>query len=303
MVHLNTQRSYVTAGTSVTVNKPAGTQYKDIIWAFIFNTTANGQYISTPPSGWTRHAYNSRNGDPGSVELFYKIATNAEPDTYTWTMPASTNFMVTLSSFRGGFNPANPVNVTSNTLYYTDNAAIRAASMTTTAANLNLIMFNIFYGTSYTSYSVDTPPTVPTSWTLDYYHSYREMLYFFPYIYHTYWTGSGATGTMDTVMSRATGNKHSFVVALNAPVTATISGNVKKGGANLAGATVRLFHKDMGCLASKTTDASGNYSFSGDYGSGDYVIAGETYHLVIEYTDGSSNKFNAKSLWGIVPTT
>jgi hypothetical protein len=302
MIHLNTQTGNVTSGTSVTVKKPAGTQYKDIIWAYVFNTNANGAYISSAPSGWTRHAYNTRNGDPGSVELFYKIATNAEPDTYTWTMAGADTFMVTLSSFRGGFNPANPVNVTSNTLYYTDNGTIRAASMTTTAANLNLLLFVLWSESTYTSYSF-TDPTAPTTWTLDYSHINREMGYFWPRIYHTFWTGSGATGDMDTVTNRSDETKHAFAVALNAPVVATIAGNVKKGGANLAGATVRLFHKDMGCLASKTTDANGNYSFSGDYGSGDYVIAGETYHVVIEYTDGSSNKFNAKSLWGVVPTT
>lgn len=299
MLHLGTEKIQVYNATSLTCKRPAGVQYKDIMFALVFT---NGAYANSAPSGWTRHLY--ANPSP-YFELYYKIATNAEPENYTWGWAsAQTDNGITISAFRGGFNPSNPFNVSSNTIYGVNNSTIQAASMTTTVAGLYLLLFAGYYDGDYTSH-VFSDPTVPATFTRDYSHSYREMRYYWPLIFQTLWSSSGATGTMSftETNSRSTTWKHAFAVALNKPTTATISGNVKKGGANLAGATVRLFHKDMGCLASKTTDANGNYSFSGDYGTGDYVIAGETYHVVIEYTDGSSNKFNAKSLWGITPTT
>lgn len=75
----------------------------------------------------------------------------------------------------------------------------------------------------------------------------------------------------------------------------TISGQVTLGGTGVSGATVRLIDQTTDQEISKTTtDGSGNYSFT------TYVYPSRAYHLCVEYTDGSSNKYNAKSLWDVV---
>lgn len=77
----------------------------------------------------------------------------------------------------------------------------------------------------------------------------------------------------------------------------TISGTVTLGGTGVSGAIVRLIDQTTDTEVSKTTtDGSGNYSFTNT----PYLYPSRAYHICVEYTDGSSNKYNAKSLWGVV---
>jgi len=77
----------------------------------------------------------------------------------------------------------------------------------------------------------------------------------------------------------------------------TISGQVTLGGTGVSGAVVRLIYQTTDTEVSKTTtDGSGNYSFTNT----PFLYPSRAYHLCVEYTDGSSNKYNAKSLWGVV---
>lgn len=74
--------------------------------------------------------------------------------------------------------------------------------------------------------------------------------------------------------------------------TYTISGVVTQAGNPVSGATVRLIRQSDNGIASTTTNAQGQYSFS--------VASGHLYHAIAEWTDGGQ-KYNAKSLWDLTP--
>lgn len=80
-----------------------------------------------------------------------------------------------------------------------------------------------------------------------------------------------------------------------------VSGNVKIGTGNVEGATVRCIRQsDNTTVAQQTTNASGNYEFTG-------LSLGGKYHTAVEYTDTdgvhgtAGKKYNAKSLWAVEP--
>lgn len=75
--------------------------------------------------------------------------------------------------------------------------------------------------------------------------------------------------------------------------THTISGNVKQGGVNVAGATVRLICGELGVVQSTTTDSNGNYAFS--------VAGGYVYHAIAE-VNVSGTRYHYRSLWDLTPT-
>ena len=69
-----------------------------------------------------------------------------------------------------------------------------------------------------------------------------------------------------------------------------ISGQVTLNGVGVSGAIVRVIDQNGSYFEDTTTDSNGYYSINcGD----DY------YHVVVEYTDGNGNKYNAASLWDI----
>ena len=76
-----------------------------------------------------------------------------------------------------------------------------------------------------------------------------------------------------------------------------LSGTVTLSGTGVSGAIVRLIKQSTDSeVAKTTTNASGFYSFAGNP-----IVAGENYHIAVEYTDGGTNKYNAKSLWNVTP--
>ena len=75
--------------------------------------------------------------------------------------------------------------------------------------------------------------------------------------------------------------------------TATISGTVNLSSSGVEGAKLFLVNETTGQLAATTTtDVDGNYKFG--------VGSGNTYHVVVQYDDGST-KYNAKSKPYLVP--
>lgn len=78
---------------------------------------------------------------------------------------------------------------------------------------------------------------------------------------------------------------------------ATLSGTVTLASVGVSGAIVRLIKQSTDAeIAKTTTNGSGIYSFAG---AG--ITAGENYHITVEYTDGGLVKYNAPSLWNVVP--
>jgi len=72
-----------------------------------------------------------------------------------------------------------------------------------------------------------------------------------------------------------------------------LSGTVTLSGAGVSGAIVRIIQQDTNAeVDKKTTDSNGDYESI-------VLVADKKYHVCVEYTDGSSNKYNSKSLWDI----
>ena len=74
-----------------------------------------------------------------------------------------------------------------------------------------------------------------------------------------------------------------------------ISGQVTLNGNPVENAKIRVICQDDNTyFGDTTTDANGNYKIEG-------VVGSKKYHIVVEYTDGSGNKYNAESKWDITP--
>jgi len=70
-------------------------------------------------------------------------------------------------------------------------------------------------------------------------------------------------------------------------------GTVTLSGTGVSGAIVRIIRQDTNAEVDKqTTDSNGKYESIA-------LVLGKKYHVCVEYTDGSSNKYNSKSLWDI----
>lgn len=77
----------------------------------------------------------------------------------------------------------------------------------------------------------------------------------------------------------------------------SLSGTVSLAAVGVSGAIVRLIRQSTDTeVAKTTTNGSGQYSFTAGT-----LTAGENYHITVEYTDGSLVKYNAPSLWNVVP--
>jgi hypothetical protein len=99
--------SFVSAATAasaaqnyISPNKPAGTQEKDVLVAYIFVEDTTDR-INSVPSGWV----NIINATVGARAIrqyvYYKVATGSEPDHYTWGLNATDEVIAIVATFRG----------------------------------------------------------------------------------------------------------------------------------------------------------------------------------------------------------
>ena len=194
---------------SLVITKPAGTADNDILFALLKRSDlANPTGV---PSGW---ALLGEAETAGFIDfwLYWKLAASEGAD-YTWSWADVARTGGTIVTYRGGFNTASPIDVTSNTTYQTSDTICRAASMTVAAANSSLF----FFGAAH--FTVDTltftKPSVPTTDWVEDVDTSDTGSRFGRETCNMTWTGSGATGTMDATMSQTRTDKHGFAVALN----------------------------------------------------------------------------------------
>lgn len=211
------------SSASATVSKPTNTAQNDIMFAVIMRTSSTAP--TTVPSGWVSagtHSYTTIYRQ----DLYYKIAGASEGASYTWAWAAAAKVAITIATYRGGFDTSSPIDVVSNTAYIVSNANVQAASMNVTAANSVLLNFATFYSTAVKTF---TKPSVPTTDWVENYDGGATTSDFSRTIDSMTWTGSGATGVMNTTASAiGTTVKHAFAVALkplaaNSPPTLSLS--------------------------------------------------------------------------------
>jgi hypothetical protein len=139
------------SATSITINRPAGTQKGDVLVAVIAvvpSTTA-----ITAPAGWTLvDRQTNTNGSSNALAVYYKVASAAEPASYTWTFSANNGNAGGIMAFSGVDNQ-NPVDVAAGQLTTSASTSIAAPSVTTTVADTMIVT-----GHEYASSRRWTPP-------------------------------------------------------------------------------------------------------------------------------------------------
>jgi len=145
--------------SSVAITKPTGTVEGNLILLCV--TTQWGSTMATTPAGFTLIArYDSTSSNCPSVEWYYKIAGDSEPDDYTFTFTAGTIVHRAFSVRITNFDPINPIGphsgITTNT---TSVNTIDIPSITTTVEKCLLI------GTRSHSSTTSTSISIPDGWT------------------------------------------------------------------------------------------------------------------------------------------
>lgn len=199
----------LTAPYDITVTKPTGTADGDILFCCLAWHDV-GTTVDSVPSGWTLLGQYVVNTD--DYALYYKIAAS-EPTSWTWSFTDNIRVRAVCSCYTGGdFDPANPINVVSNTAYRTSDTNCIAASMAVSAVNSPLVFWACIYATARTF----TKPSVPTSDWIEDDDAGSTTAYFWIEVCSMIWSGSGATGNMTATISGASVTiKHAFAVALN----------------------------------------------------------------------------------------
>jgi len=192
-----------------TVTKPTGTVNGDILFCWIASYHPSA-IIDSVPSGWSLLGEYLANVD--KYALYYKIAAS-EPASWDWSFTGSTKVRAVCSCYTGGdFNPSDPIDVVSNTAYRTDDTDCIAASMTVSAVNSPLVFWAGVYHTSEKTF---TKPSVPSEDWVEDDDTWDADSDFTTEICSMIWSGSGATGDMDAILSASDIQKHAFAVALN----------------------------------------------------------------------------------------
>ena len=134
------------APTGLTINVPAGTVAGDVMVAAI--AVRNSAISITPPAGWSVQAATVQNvGNSSRQQVFYRIASGAEPANYTWRFDAlHTGAVGAIASYSGVDNAA-PIDAFSgNTTPQGADTQLqhRALSVTTTVADAMVISTHAF---------------------------------------------------------------------------------------------------------------------------------------------------------------
>ena len=127
------------ATNTATVALPAGVVLGDLLLAQVTQRGATAPTI-TPPAGWTQ-VTSQTNASTLSMVIYRKVATAAEPASYTWTFSVSDRIAAAVVAFRD-VETTTPVNVSASQ----SNAAstsYTAPSLTPTEAGTMLVAFYV----------------------------------------------------------------------------------------------------------------------------------------------------------------
>lgn len=230
---INQASGYSRSSNSVACNKPTNTADGDIMIACVQSLD---YVVNSVPAGWTLFGTVAT---PLFGRLYWKVA-SSEGASYTWGFGGAGNVMITILTYRGGFNPASPIDVLSNTGYTTSNTIVRAASMTTAKAN-ELV---IFFGFGSTDNAYQNQYTVPSGFTQRWQDTNWNHSYVVGVAGEKTFAASGATGNMDGAVTQNVAVKHAFAFAFNPFAVAVTYGasfsNVDYTAPTSIGGTVSL---------------------------------------------------------------
>jgi hypothetical protein len=198
---------------SLAVDKPTGVQEGDIMFAWVLRRKPTTE---TPPSGWDLIRYESVSAI--EVHLYYKVAGNSEPSSYTWSWSDDYQTLVQIAAYRGGFDQSDPIDAHAYTEYIVNDVNCVAAGISVSAPNSPLLMFAVVPAITATTF------TAPSGFTEDH-DSGSTAPDIWAAIFHKI-SDSGATGDQTAVLSQSLASKIGILVSLNplsgsTPATAT----------------------------------------------------------------------------------
>jgi hypothetical protein len=198
--YISTSYNTAIATSYVNVSVPAGVQDDDLLVAFVGSGSSALNYAT----GWTLV------GNYNVFAAFYKIA-SSESGPYTFGQISPSRIRAQVCCYRGGFNTADPIDVISATPYTNFDTILRAAGVTVSAANSNIIFWG---GSAQTAALTYTPPINPLTFVEDVDDGDTTADVWFEFS-HRQWSGSGATGDIDATISVARNVKYAVALVLN----------------------------------------------------------------------------------------
>jgi hypothetical protein len=137
-IHLRSSTTAVVeSGTSITLNKPAGTAQNDLLVLWIGYT---GGGTLTPPTGFSLIQFSGGFGSPApGIGGWYKVAGASEPTTYTWTDSSTTPLVGWLGAYIG-VDPAAPFDVAKTSNENATTSHPTSSQMSTANPNELLVM-------------------------------------------------------------------------------------------------------------------------------------------------------------------
>lgn len=211
-----TQLIQSTAAATSVINVPAGVVAGDLMLIFIAARTVTTQI--DPLAGWTKLCQSPIQVSGSATAIYWRISPGGEPASYTLTVDttASVRSSVTMIAYQGGtgdWDTTTPIGPFSNTAYNIADANIQAASITTANANANIFTFAYEYLSA--AIITFTPPTALGGFTAVSTIS-DNLVRVQHQVSKAVWTGSGATGVVNTTSDQAAiTDKHAILFALN----------------------------------------------------------------------------------------
>jgi hypothetical protein len=130
-----------TAGTTLTVNKPAGTASGDVLVAAILNRRESTHGVQVGPAGWSNvEGENSELEAVHNLQIWTKVATGSEPADYTWTNTGGGAWAGAITAWSGVSN-GGPIGGTISGEDTSGDTTYNHPGLTTTIANSVAVCF------------------------------------------------------------------------------------------------------------------------------------------------------------------
>jgi hypothetical protein len=203
----------VTTG-SIVLNKPTGVVDGDVMFTFHMKDGSGGWTI-TPPAGWTTliSPVGIDTPDSQTFALYYKVA-SSEGTTYTWTHDSNSRTISVVTAWHN--NAASPVNASNSSTNASANATpITVTGPTITTTQNGCMIVHFAGGDPDTSTTGSwTVPTGYTSRVSDYDTASPASGWMPILIADKIQTSAGATGTVSSTLTPASGNAGWFAATV-----------------------------------------------------------------------------------------
>jgi hypothetical protein len=151
-----------TAGTTLTITKPAGVSDGDVLVATIVCGRESGRGAQSGPAGWTNPVgYNSESVVLHNMQAWVKVAGGSEPADYSWTNTGGGAWAGTITAWTGVDTSA-PVGATDSNQDTTLDTTFDHSGLTTTQDN-SVVIYG--YGINEGSSPTRVPATAHASTT------------------------------------------------------------------------------------------------------------------------------------------